>query len=103
MFQFSHALQAYHPALTLIYKMHAKATPRGFEPLRAEPNGFRVHLLNRSDTVSCRRGASDVRIPSCVWRMWRRDRSAANGCTSTIQQHVMSPDPTPPPRQAPST
>ena len=29
-----------------------KATPRGFEPLRAEPNGFRVHLLNHSDTVS---------------------------------------------------
>ena len=28
------------------------STPRGFEPLRAEPNGFRVHLLNRSDTVS---------------------------------------------------
>ena len=27
-------------------------TPRGFEPLRAEPNGFRVHLLNHSDTVS---------------------------------------------------
>ena len=30
-----------------------KSTPRGFEPLRAEPNGFRVHLLSRSDTVSC--------------------------------------------------
>ena len=29
-----------------------ETTPRGFEPLRAEPNGFRVHLLNRSDTVS---------------------------------------------------
>ena len=29
-----------------------ESTPRGFEPLRAEPNGFRVHLLNRSDTVS---------------------------------------------------
>ena len=29
-----------------------KATARGFQPLRAEPNGFRVHLLNRSDTVS---------------------------------------------------
>ena len=27
----------------------AKATPRGFEPLRAEPKGFRVHLLNRLD------------------------------------------------------
>ena len=29
-----------------------ETTPRGFEPLRAEPNGFRVHPLNRSDTVS---------------------------------------------------
>ena len=29
-----------------------KTTPRGFEPLRAEPNGFLVHLLNHSDTVS---------------------------------------------------
>ena len=28
-------------------------TPRGFEPLRAEPNGFLVHLLSHSDTVSC--------------------------------------------------
>ena len=31
-----------------------KATARGFEPLRAEPNGFQVHLFNRSDTVSTR-------------------------------------------------
>ncbi len=31
-----------------------KTTPRLFEPLRAEPNGFRVHLLNRSGTVSLR-------------------------------------------------
>ena len=31
-----------------------QATARGFEPLQAEPNGFRVHLPNRSDTVSCR-------------------------------------------------
>ena len=29
-----------------------KTTARGFKPLRAEPNGFRVHLLNRSDTLS---------------------------------------------------
>ena len=29
-----------------------KATPRGFEPLRAEPNGFLVHHLNHSVTVS---------------------------------------------------
>ena len=30
-----------------------EVTPRGFEPLRAEPNGFRVHLLIRSHTLSC--------------------------------------------------
>jgi hypothetical protein len=30
-----------------------KATPRGFEPLRAEPNGFLAHLLSHSDKVSC--------------------------------------------------
>jgi hypothetical protein len=30
-----------------------KTTPRGFEPLRAEPNGFLVHHLNHSVTVSC--------------------------------------------------
>ena len=29
-----------------------KATTKGFEPSRAEPNGFRVHLLNHSDTLS---------------------------------------------------
>ena len=29
------------------------ATPKGFEPLRAEPNGFLVHLLSHSDTASC--------------------------------------------------
>ena len=28
------------------------ATPMGFEPLRAEPNGFLVHHLNHSVTVS---------------------------------------------------
>ena len=31
---------------------HKKATTKGFEPSRAEPNGFRVHLLNHSDTLS---------------------------------------------------
>ena len=29
-----------------------KTTARGFEPLRAEPNGFQVHPLSRSGTVS---------------------------------------------------
>ena len=29
-----------------------KATARGFEPLRADPNGFLVHHLNHSVTLS---------------------------------------------------
>ena len=29
-----------------------RTTPVGFEPTRAEPNGYLVHLLNHSDTVS---------------------------------------------------
>ena len=34
-------------------RQHAHAsTPKGFEPLRAEPNGFLVHLLSHPDTVS---------------------------------------------------
>ena len=33
-------------------RVHRRATPRGFEPLQAEPNGFLVHLLDHSDTVS---------------------------------------------------
>ena len=51
-----------------------EATPRGFEPLRAEPNGFRVHLLNRSDTVSLQQrllGHSDR-------------NSAALACTTVV-------------------
>ena len=34
-------------------RKHAKPTARGFEPLRAEPNGFLVHHLNHSVTLSC--------------------------------------------------
>ena len=37
--------------ILLTYRVCA-STPKGFEPLRAEPNGFLVHLLNHSDTVS---------------------------------------------------
>ena len=35
--------------------MWAKSTSRGFEPLRAEPNGFLVHHLNHSVTMSVAR------------------------------------------------
>ena len=37
----------------LTLPLKEQATPRGFEPLRAEPNGFRVHPLGHSGTVSC--------------------------------------------------
>ena len=36
----------------LTLPLKEQATPRAFEPLRAEPNGFRVHPLDRSGTVS---------------------------------------------------
>ena len=37
-----------------------KSTPVGFEPTRAEPNGFQVHLLNHSDTVSANVGCACI-------------------------------------------
>ena len=42
-----------------------EATARGFEPLRAEPNGFLVHHLNHSVTLSMSfvlLGMTDVEI-----------------------------------------
>ena len=40
-------------------------TARGFEPLRAEPNGFRVHHLSRSVTLSCFGIATGLVIRNC--------------------------------------
>ena len=39
------------PSFFLSPKQHSVAAK--FEPLRAEPNGFLVHLLGHSDTLSC--------------------------------------------------
>ena len=36
----------------LNFTLQQMATARGFEPLRAEPNGFLVHHLNHSVTLS---------------------------------------------------
>jgi hypothetical protein len=41
---------------------NAKATPKGFEPLRAKPHEFQAHLLNRSDAVSCDATLCNVHI-----------------------------------------
>ena len=38
-----------------------KTTLAGFEPTRATPNGFQVHLLNHSDKVSYSRLESRTR------------------------------------------
>ena len=59
--------------------LRMQTTPRGFEPLRAEPNGFRVHLLSRSDTVSC--ATRSWRLPSNIncWRTCRQDVSTSEG------------------------
>ena len=36
------------------------STAKGFEPLRAEPNGFLVHHLNHSVTLSCDSSMTNV-------------------------------------------
>ncbi|GIY08290.1 hypothetical protein CDAR_293221 [Caerostris darwini] len=36
--------------LTLLYANHSQST--GFEPVRGDPNGFRVHRLNHSATTA---------------------------------------------------
>ena len=53
---------------------------RGFEPLQAEPNGFLVHHLNHSVTLSC---AARIKTEMCnnvsgvaVWTARHRRRSS---------------------------
>lgn len=38
----------------------------GFEPVRVEPNGFQVHLLNHSDTAASRYVVKIVKTNKCV-------------------------------------
>ena len=58
-------------------RKQALPTARGFEPLRAEPNGFLVHHLNHSVTLSCPashaptyQGHEFVPIVCCVFGCW---------------------------------
>ena len=52
--QFAISMSNYLPANILLFfiSLQNKSTARGFEPLRAEPNGFLVHHLNHSVTLS---------------------------------------------------
>ena len=52
-------------------RLCAKTTARGFEPLRAEPNGFLVHHLNHSVTLSCRMCGALACLVSCGTRQSR--------------------------------
>lgn len=39
--------------MIILFEKEKKNSLRtGFEPVRVEPNGFQVHLLNRSDTAA---------------------------------------------------
>ena len=60
------------------------STARGFEPLRAEPNGFLVHHLNHSVTLSCHKGQR----PTRSWRCFRAFESSgdATGAVGYIAQ-----------------
>ena len=61
-----------------------ETTPRGFEPLRAEPNGFLVHLLNHSDTVSC----SAASCFKCSLLTAKAQPIRAAGTTATAAEHT---------------
>ena len=50
------------------YLLGAEPKARGFEPLRAEPNGFLVHHLNHSVTLSCCRCGAHAFVVSMARR-----------------------------------
>ena len=51
--------------------MQTKTTARGFEPLRAEPNGFLVHHLNHSVTLSTPWMCDACILSRCSWVVLR--------------------------------
>ena len=52
-YKVQHVCQRHSPGWWCTTRRQIDATARGFEPLRAEPNGFRVHHLSHSVTLSC--------------------------------------------------
>ena len=50
------------PTQIALHTSATETTARGFEPLRAEPNGFLVHHLNHSVTLSCERSHTAGRL-----------------------------------------
>ena len=67
------------------YPLCAKPTARGLEPLRAEPNGFLVHHLNHSVTLSQKRcetrsrahpdlnqGPADLQSAALTTELWKQ-------------------------------
>ena len=50
---FSRAMSPAQPLVHCNSYSKTKTTARGFKPLRANPSGWRVHLLNLSDTLYC--------------------------------------------------
>ena len=51
--------------------LNLKTTARGFEPLRAEPNGFLVHHLNHSVTLSTPWMCDACILSRCSWVVLR--------------------------------
>ena len=78
-----------HPHVTsCLAKVH-HTTPWGFEPLRAEPNGVRVHLHNRSDTVSCREGEEHKATHYKTSLYPRQQRSDVRLCAQRSEIHSL--------------
>ena len=63
-----------------------KSTPRGFEPLRAEPTGFQVQHLNHSVTVSVQELLDAWLIIACFFA------SMTNGCFVRMRNEQRNTD-----------
>ena len=69
-------------------------TPEGFEPSRAEPNGFLVHRLNHSATVSCCLAQPlAVRFEKKPCLHYRRSDSGGIRTLAGRAQRISSPSP----------
>ena len=75
---------AFKVTFTMAFNVGSDPTAKGFEPLRAEPNGFRVHLLSRSATLShasplCRLPLAGIHQPRVVQRGAKENKTPPPG------------------------
>ncbi len=66
-------------------------TASGFEPTRAEPNGFLVRLLNHSDTLPLANNQYDRLTRTIFYRIVSRTLSYNNIVVFMIESYIANP------------